>query len=110
MELKCCPTCKALVFADMDVCYECMYRFGSDLEREAAVAVDCVSAASSDYRGEAAAQDDAACSARAVSLGGWNVHLEAPSALPTGTVLHIAIEPASWEAGSIDTLREEQAV
>ena len=31
MELKRCPTCKTLVFADMDVCYECMYRFGSVL-------------------------------------------------------------------------------
>lgn len=37
MDLKVCPTCKTMVFADMDTCYGCMYRFGSDPEREAAV-------------------------------------------------------------------------
>ena len=37
MELKLCPTCKTSVFEDMDVCYGCMYRFGSDPAREEAV-------------------------------------------------------------------------
>lgn len=37
MELKLCPTCKTFVFADMDTCYGCMYRFGSDPAREEAV-------------------------------------------------------------------------
>ena len=37
MELKMCPTCKTWVFADMDTCYGCMYRFGTDPEREEAV-------------------------------------------------------------------------
>lgn len=37
MELKLCPTCKTFVFSDMDICYGCMYRFGSDPEREEAV-------------------------------------------------------------------------
>lgn len=36
MELKLCPTCKTWVFADMETCYGCMYRFGSDPEREEA--------------------------------------------------------------------------
>ncbi|MEC4184662.1 hypothetical protein VJ918_07560 [Adlercreutzia sp. R21] len=110
MELKCCPTCKALVFADMDVCYECMYRFGSDPEREAAAAADCVSDARFDGREGAGVQGDAARSARAVSLGGWDVRLEVPSALPTGTTLHITIEPASRETGSGDGLPGERAV
>lgn len=34
MDLKICPTCKTFVFEDMDTCYGCMYRFGSDLARE----------------------------------------------------------------------------
>lgn len=33
-ELKRCPVCKANVFSDMDICYNCMYRFGSNLEIE----------------------------------------------------------------------------
>lgn len=37
MELKLCPTCKTFVFDDMDTCYGCMYRFGSDPQREEAV-------------------------------------------------------------------------
>lgn len=37
MDLKICPTCKTMVFADMDTCYGCMYRFGSDPVREEAV-------------------------------------------------------------------------
>lgn len=37
MELKLCPTCKTFVFEDMDTCYGCMYRFGSDPAREEAV-------------------------------------------------------------------------
>lgn len=37
MELKLCPTCKTSVFEDMDICYGCMYRFGSDPAREEAV-------------------------------------------------------------------------
>lgn len=37
MDLKMCPTCKTLVFADMETCFGCMYRFGSDPEREEAV-------------------------------------------------------------------------
>lgn len=37
MDLKLCPTCKTFVFDDMDTCYGCMYRFGSDPEREEAV-------------------------------------------------------------------------
>ncbi|MEY8460315.1 hypothetical protein AALA69_04195 [Eggerthellaceae bacterium 24-137] len=34
MDLKLCPTCKTFVFEDMDTCYGCMYRFGSDPARE----------------------------------------------------------------------------
>lgn len=32
-----CPVCRARVFSDMPVCYNCMYRFGSDQALEAAV-------------------------------------------------------------------------
>ncbi|WP_165172007.1 hypothetical protein [Adlercreutzia sp. ZJ242] len=35
--MKTCPVCKTTLFDDMDVCYGCMYRFGSNpqLERKA---------------------------------------------------------------------------
>ncbi|WP_302962152.1 hypothetical protein [uncultured Adlercreutzia sp.] len=32
--MKICPTCMSKLFDDMDTCYGCMYRFGSDPERE----------------------------------------------------------------------------
>ncbi len=34
MPYKICPICKSTVFADMDTCYGCMYRFGSKPELE----------------------------------------------------------------------------
>lgn len=33
--IKKCPICKTTLFGDMDICYGCMYRFGSDPEIEA---------------------------------------------------------------------------
>ena len=32
--MKVCPTCKARAFDDADICYGCMYRFGSEPARE----------------------------------------------------------------------------
>lgn len=32
--MKVCPTCKARAFDDADICYGCMYRFGSEPTRE----------------------------------------------------------------------------
>ena len=34
-EMKQCPVCATAVFGDMDTCYNCMYRFGSNEELEA---------------------------------------------------------------------------
>ena len=34
MGYKKCPVCKSGVFDDMDTCYNCMYRFGSNPELE----------------------------------------------------------------------------
>lgn len=34
MGYKRCPVCKSGVFADMDTCYSCMYKFGSNPELE----------------------------------------------------------------------------
>ena len=100
MELKRCPTCKTLVFADMDVCYECMYRFGSDPERERA-AQQMPSSSEAPTNPERSKED--VREARTVMLGGWNVELEASSALPQGTRLRITIEPAPGEAGSMES-------
>ncbi len=32
--MKICPTCKSKLFDDMDTCFGCMHRFGTDPERE----------------------------------------------------------------------------
>lgn len=34
ISIKECPVCKAKVFEDMDICFNCMYLFGSNLELE----------------------------------------------------------------------------
>lgn len=39
--MKLCPVCATTVFGDMDTCYNCMYRFGSNEELE-----ECVAASS----------------------------------------------------------------
>lgn len=36
--LKTCPVCRTNVFDDMDVCFNCMYRFGSNEKLEEALA------------------------------------------------------------------------
>lgn len=43
--LKTCPVCGTTLFGDMEVCYGCMYRFGSnpDLERRACGGPSCAS-------------------------------------------------------------------
>lgn len=64
MDLKLCPTCKTFVFDDMDTCYGCMYRFGSDPEREEAVRREIEG---SDFPEEALVDSAAP---PAVSLGG----------------------------------------
>ncbi len=42
--MKRCPVCKTSVFEDMDTCYKCMYRFGSNeqLEKSVLDAADAV--------------------------------------------------------------------
>ncbi len=37
-DVKTCPVCRARLFADMDTCFNCMYRFGSNLALEAKAA------------------------------------------------------------------------
>lgn len=65
--MKICPVCKTSLFDDMEVCYGCMYSFGSkpELERHAS---------------ERIAQEERAQQARAQQesspLGGWSVRLE----------------------------------
>lgn len=100
MELKRCPTCKTLVFADMDVCYECMYRFGSDPERERAAQQ---MPSSSEAPPNPGRSGEGVREVRAVMLSGWNVELEASSVLPRGTRLRITIEPTPGGAGSMES-------
>ncbi len=58
-EFKRCPVCKTSVFADMDVCYNCMYRFGSN-EKLESVSQKCI--------GPDSAAGSAAPSARGADL------------------------------------------
>lgn len=93
MELKRCPVCGALVFEDMEICYECMYRFGSDPDREATangLGVSTDGLAAADRKTEAGV---VSCDARTVKVGGWDVRLEVAAAASEMAALHIIIEP-----------------
>lgn len=117
MNLKLCPTCRTWVFEDMDTCYACMYRFGTDPAREAAVLEEgrsseenqtalcfcsCApSGSDGDFRREPPMNGMETRSDRqVVSLAGWNVLVEAMGPFSEGGRLHLVIEPASREAGS----------
>ena len=109
MNLKRCPTCRTWVFEDMDICYACMYRFGSDLAREEAVQretpldeSDPVASASESacVTGVPAGNAERDGVRQTVSLAGWNVLIEAMDPASEGGRLHLMIEPASKEAGS----------
>ncbi len=126
MELKVCPTCKTLVFEDMETCYGCMYRFGSDPDWERAAQREWETAAAArkaatlqggqkgDFAEEVA---ECAHSARdqqmngkvrkAVPLEGWNVCIEADGSLPRGTSLRITIEPVPVAQGEKAQLGEK---
>ena len=117
VNLKRCPTCRTWVFEDMDTCYACMYRFGTDPGREAAVLEEGLSnedgqiAPCSCFGAPSDADDDSRreppmegmekrSDRQVVSLAGWNVLVEAMGPFSEGGRLHLVIEPASREAGS----------
>ena len=39
--MKICPVCESTLFDDMDMCFGCLYRFGSDPALEAARSMRC---------------------------------------------------------------------
>lgn len=118
MELKVCPTCKTLVFEDMDICYGCMYRFGSDPDWERAAQREWESAATArkaatlqDGQRNNLAEEAVECAQpaydqqvdgrvrKAVPLEGWNVCIEADGSSARGTSLRITIEPTPIAEG-----------
>lgn len=65
--MKICPVCKTSLFDDMEVCYGCMYAFGSKPDLEQRVA-------------EQSAQEQQAKTAQpaptAAPMAGWSIRLE----------------------------------
>ena len=70
--MKICPVCESTLFDDMDTCFGCLYRFGSDPALEAAR------------------------SAKAVPwsvAGGWRLRVRSEGLQPRGSSLTVEIEP-----------------
>lgn len=111
MNLKRCPTCRTWVFEDMDTCFACMYRFGSDLAREVAAQKEDFSdesgrmALNSSDAGQQDSHVDANTHCQTVSLAGWNVLVEAMEAPAGAGRLHLVIEPVSCETGPMTSDR-----
>lgn len=99
--MKICPVCESALFDDMDTCFGCLYRFGSDPALEATRSAAAVpwpvdgeeekcAAGGGGGSGEGSSADFAA---REVSVPGWRLRVRSEGPQPRGSSLTIEIEP-----------------
>ena len=87
--MKICPVCESTLFDDMDTCFGCLYRFGSDPALEAARSAKAVPWPVDGGEGECAA----APAAQEMSVPGWRLRVRSEGLQPRGSSLTIEIEP-----------------
>ena len=86
--MKICPVCESTLFDDMDTCFGCLYRFGSDPALEAAR-----SAAAVPWPVDGGEGDRAGPAAQEMSVPGWRLRVRSEGLQPRGSSLTIEIEP-----------------
>lgn len=96
--MKVCPVCESTLFDDMDTCFGCLYRFGSDPALEAARSAKAVPWPVDGGEGECAASrggegGSAAPAAQEMSVPGWRLRVRSEGLQPRGSSLTIEIEP-----------------
>lgn len=97
--MKVCPVCESTLFDDMDTCFGCLYRFGSDPALEAARSAAAVPwpVAGEEGRGDGGGGDGGSgrSGAREMTVPGWRLRVRSAGPIPEGSTLTIEIEPAS---------------
>ena len=96
--MKICPVCESTLFDDMDTCFGCLYRFGSDPALEAARSAKAVPRPVDGGEGECAASrggegGSAAPTAQEMSVPGWRLRVRSEGLQPRGSSLTVEIEP-----------------
>lgn len=103
--MKICPVCESALFDDMDTCFGCLYRFGSDPALEAARSATVVpwpaegeGARVCEVEGGNGGDGDdggrsADAPAREMSVPGWRLRVRSEGLQPRGSSLTIEIEP-----------------
>lgn len=99
--MKVCPVCESTLFDDMDTCFGCLYRFGSDPALEAARSAAAVPwpVVGEEERVDGSSGADGGgggCSGvREMAVPGWRLRVRSAGPIPEGSTLTIEIEPAS---------------
>lgn len=95
--MKICPVCESTLFDDMDTCFGCLYRFGSDPALEAARSAAAVpwpvDGGEGDRAGGGGEGGSAAPAAQEMSVPGWRLRVRSEGLQPGGSSLTIEIEP-----------------
>lgn len=94
--MKICPVCESTLFDDMDTCFGCLYRFGSDPALEAARSAAAVPWPAGGGKGEGAdggGEGGSAGAAREMSVPGWRLRVRSEGPRPQASSLTIEIEP-----------------
>lgn len=95
--MKVCPVCESTLFDDMDTCFGCLYRFGSDPALEAARSAAAVpwpvDGGEGDRAGGGGEGGSAAPAAQEMSVPGWRLRVRSEGLQPRGSSLTIEIEP-----------------
>ena len=91
--MKICPVCESTLFDDMDTCFGCLYRFGSDPALEAARSAKAVPWPVDGGEGECAASrggegGSAAPTAQEMSVPGWRLRVRSEGLQPRGFAYH----------------------
>lgn len=90
--MKTCPVCKTSLFDDMEVCYGCMYAFGSKPELEQRVSEQCVQEQQSQRPQQIPSQTPALQSMS--PMVGWSVRLEMRNAADPSRSWSMELVPA----------------
>lgn len=93
--MKTCPVCKTQLFDDMEVCYGCMYTFGSKPELEQRVAAQ-------------SAQEQQAKGVQPMSMpgpmAGWSVRLEMKNAADPTRSWSMELAPSHLVSGAVPSM------
>lgn len=93
--MKTCPVCKTQLFDDMEVCYGCMYTFGSKPELEQRVAAQSVQ----EQQAKAVQTPQ-----MTVPMAGWSVRLEMKNVADPARSWSMELAPTQPAPGAVPAM------